>query len=601
MLRIARPHDRRFPLHVHISVLFTLLLLLIGIVLGLFNYQQNSQIIFSSSAKLFERIQQDVQKDLRHTYLPINHLLSMLVLNRDTQATDLQGRLALLEPLAQALRDNPKLASLYLGYADGDFFMLRPLRSETVKQLLAAPEQATYQVWSIDRSATGVEVHYLFFDDALNLISQQQRPLEAFDPRSRSWYLSASSHAEQITTAPYVFFSTQQVGTTLTRRAGPTSVLAADLTLSDLSTTLAQHQVTANSQVILFDAKGNTVAYPDSTRLLLMHNGKAYLTPARDLSPELATLLADGLDAPHQGVLELSERRWVVSRSHIQEGGPQGLYLALLVPEDELLADAYRIRWQGALITLTALLLCLPLGWLASRIMAKPLRALVLEAEAIRRFDFDHPSSGHSLVLEVDQLAKSMARMKETIASFLEVSASLCAETRLETLLERILQETVAISAAHGGLIYLLDADSGRLEPYGLLLDGAQHSLDKHGIRGYAKAASQLPSWLQQPANGDKSRIVSLGFDQADDYRSLLLTLDSPRVHLVATGLHNPQGDRLGVLVLLHCDRGEPADRAMQSPECVAFVEAVSGVAAQCIESQRLLDGRKQLLDSLSN
>ena len=28
----------------------------------------------------------------------------------------------------------------------------------------------------------------------------------------------------------------------------------------------------------------------------------------------------------------------------------------------ELLAEAYRIRWQGALITLTTLLLCLPLG-----------------------------------------------------------------------------------------------------------------------------------------------------------------------------------------------------------------------------------------------
>ena len=598
MPRIARPHDRRLPLHVHISVLFTLLLLLIGVVLGLFNYQQNSQIIFSSSAKLFERLQQDVQKDLRHTYQPINHLLNMLVLNRDTQASDLQGRLALLEPLAQALRDNPKLASLHLGYADGDFFMLRPLRSETLKQLLAAPEQASYQVWSIDRSATGVEAHYLFFDDALNLISQQQRPLEAFDPRSRSWYLSASSQTEQITTAPYVFFSTREVGTTLARRAGPSSVLAADLTLSDLSTTLAQHQVTASSQVILFDAKGNTVAYPDSTRLLLMDDDQAQLTPARDLSPELATLLGDGLDAPHQGILELSERRWVVSRSHIQEGGPQGLHLALLVPEDELLADAYRIRWQGALITLTALLLCLPLGWLASRLVAKPLRALVQEAEAIRRFDFNHPSSGHSPVLEVDQLAKSMGRMKETISSFLDISASLSAETRFDTLLERILQETVAISAAHGGLIYLLDADSGRLQPYGLFLDGAQHSLDQHGIRGYDKAASQLPSWLQQPANGDKSSIASLGFDQAGDYRSLLQSLDSPRVHLVATGLHNRQGDRLGILVLLHCDRGEPSDLAMQSPERVAFVEAVSGVAALCIDSQRLLERQKLLLNA---
>lgn len=598
MPRMPKPKDRRFPLYIHISVLFTLLLLLTGVVLGLFNYQQNSRIIFSSSTTLFERIQQDVQKDLTHTYQPINHLLSMLVLNRATQATDLQGRLELLEPLAQALRDNPKLASLYLGYADGDFFMLRPLRSAALKQLLAAPEQATFQVWSIDRSETAIEAQYLFFDDALTLISQQQRPLETFDPRRRNWYLSASS-TQQITTEPYVFFSTQEVGTTLARRAGPSSVLAADLTLSDLSKTLAAHKVTTHSQVILFDAKGNTVAYPDSARVLMMDNGKPHLTPARDLSPELATLLAeDGREATNQGILELSGRRWIVSRSHIQEGGPQGLHLALLVPESELLTDAYRIRWQGALITLTTLLLCLPLGWLASRILTKPLRTLVLEAEAIRRFDFNYPASDHSLVLEVDQLAKSMARMKETISSFLDIAASLSAQTRFEALLERVLQETVAISAAHGGLIYLIDADSGRLEPHGLFLDGAQHSLKKHGIRGYDNTTDQLPSWLQLPANGGKSSIASLGFDQAGDYRSLLQTLDSPRIHLVATGLRNRQGVTLGILVLLHCDRGEPSDLAIQSPERIAFVEAVSGVAALCIESQRLLERQKQLLNA---
>uniref|UniRef100_UPI0025E357A1 hypothetical protein n=1 Tax=Pseudomonas sp. UBA2684 TaxID=1947311 RepID=UPI0025E357A1 len=592
-----RPRDRRFPLHVHISVLFTLLLLLTGVVLGLFNYKQTTQIIFSSSAKLFERIQQDVRKDLQYTYQPIRHLLSLLALNDATQATQLDTRLALLKPLVQALRDNPKLASLYLGYDDGDFFMVRPLRSDALKQRFDAPENAAYQVWSIERSDASLDANYLFFDGSLNLISRRQRLKEDYDPRTRDWYKSARADGGQITTAPYVFFSTAEVGTTLARRAGLTTVLAADLTLVDISATLAKHRVTPNSEVILFDPAGNAVAYPDSTRLVT-HDGAPQLTPARTLSPPLEALLGAGLDGQQQGVMKLDTRRWVVSRSHLQEGGPQGLHLALLVPEDELLADAYRIRWQGALVTLTTLLLCLPLGWLTSRLIVKPLRALVLEADAIRRFDFKYPASGRSPVLEVDQLAVSMTRMKETIASFLEIAASLSAETRFDALLKRVLEETVGIGAAHGGLIYLIDADSGRLEPHGLFLNGAQHSLGKHGIPGYDKAGSQQPAWLQQPASGGKSTVTSFGFDQAGDYKSLLQTLDSPRVHLVATGLHNRQGDTVGVLVLLHCDRGEEADLAMQSPERVAFIEAISGVAALCIESQRLLERQRQLLDA---
>jgi nitrogen fixation/metabolism regulation signal transduction histidine kinase len=35
-------------------------------------------------------------------------------------------------------------------------------------------------------------------------------------------------------------------------------------------------------------------------------------------------------------------------------------------------------------VTLAALLLCLPMGWVTSRLLVKPLQALVQEADAIR-------------------------------------------------------------------------------------------------------------------------------------------------------------------------------------------------------------------------
>ena len=73
--------------------------------------------------------------------------------------------------------------------------------------------------------------------------------------------------------------------------------------------------------------------------------------------------------------------------------------------------------------------------------------------------------------------------------------------------------------------------------------------------------------------------------------------MDSPRLHLIAAGLHNRQGDTVGVLVLLQRDTGED-NESMLSPDRVAFVDAVSGSAALCIESQRLLARQKQLLDA---
>jgi hypothetical protein len=134
MQSTPQPEKRRLPLHVHISAMFTFLLLLTGVVLGIFNYQQTTRIILSSSEKLFQRIEQDVQNDLKSTYEPIRHLLDLLALAPASQAPSLEQRLGLLPLFSQSLTDNTRLASLYLGYANGDFFMVRPLRNAALRE-----------------------------------------------------------------------------------------------------------------------------------------------------------------------------------------------------------------------------------------------------------------------------------------------------------------------------------------------------------------------------------------------------------------------------------------------------------------------------------
>ncbi|MBT2294404.1 HD domain-containing phosphohydrolase [Pseudomonas fluorescens] len=589
------PQQRRFPLHVHISVMFTLLLLLTGVVLGIFNYRQTTQIILSSSEKLFNRIEQDVRLDLYDTYEPIRHLLGLLADYPATREPTTAQRQGLLVPFSQALRDNPNLASLYLGDTHGNFLMVRPLRTEALKTALNAPANAAYQVWTVDRTDIPgqVRAQSLFYDQSLTLIGRQDITDETYDPRIRGWFRSALASAEQITTEPYVFFSTQNLGTTLARRSGEQAVIAADLTLASLSQTLAKHRVTAGTEIVLLDPQGNTVAYPDSHRLIA-DTQSARLSKARDLSPAIAAALEDNTDTPR---LEAGGRQWIVSRSHMQEGGPQGLELALLVPEDELLADAYRMRWQGALITLATLLLCLPLGWLTSRILVKPLRALVQEADAIRSFDFNYPVSRRSPVLEVDQLGVSMARMKETLASFFEITASLRAETRFAPLLERVLFETVKIAQAQAGLIYLRENDDDRVRPYGLVIDGTPRDLAAFELQGHALKAADSPPWLQQLDASD-NLVTSLGFEQAADLKSVLLALDAPRVHLIGIRLRNRHQETVGVLVLLMTDSGTEADLEKLQPDRIAFLQAVSGAATVSIEGQRLQARQKQLLDS---
>ncbi|WP_017905658.1 HD domain-containing phosphohydrolase [Pseudomonas asplenii] len=588
-------HKRRFPLHIHISILFTFLLLLTGTLLGIFNYQHTTRIILSSSEKLFGKIQDDVQLDLQHTYQPIRHLLSLLAIDSCNSATTLEERLTLLRPFTQALNDNPNLASLYLGYTDGDFFMVRPLRDPALRAYVKGPENAAFQVWSIERNdgKGSLQSQSLFYDANLALISRQENSEEIYDPRSRAWFETALSGIGQITTEPYVFFSTHNIGTTLARRSSATVVLAADLTLEDLSATLGKHKVTPDTEIVLFDDRGNTVAYPDYGKLTAL--GGDRLTPVRDLSPALRQFM-DPANPPGRH-MRTRERQWIVARSNLAEGGPTGLHLALLVPEEQLLADAYRLRWQGALLTLATLLLCLPLGWLTSRILVKPLHALVREADAIRSFNFNYPATPNSPVLEVDQLTVSMSRMKGTLASFFEISASLSAETRFEQLLQLVLNETIKIGQARAGLLYLVNGENRRLEPQALIIDGVQHAPQPFDIRSDAATDTRRPDWLSQLDSHD-STVSTLGFEQADDLQKLMIALETPRIHLIGIRLHNRHGETVGVLALLLPDSGTEADLENLKPDRIAFISAVSGTAAACIESQHLQVRQKQLLDA---
>ncbi|MDY7560502.1 HD domain-containing phosphohydrolase [Pseudomonas sp. 10B1] len=597
MPRNLLPDQRRLPLHIHISLMFTVLLLFTGVVLGIFNYRQTSQIILSSSETLFSAIAQDVEADINRTYQPIRQLLSLLAAYDLNYATTLEQRLALLKPFTQALQDDPNLASLYLGYNNGDFFMVRPLRTDTAKQSVQSPANASYQVWSIEH-ITGNPLprsQSLFFDAALHLINKHENPKERFDPRDREWFKRAREGTDQITTEPYVFFSSHVLGTTLARRSGTDSVIAADLSLDALSATLAKHKATASTEVVVFDNDGNAVAYPDSSKLII-ESGTAHLAKAKDLSPALNRLFQLGVDYSKR--LTAGNREWIVAHSPLSEGGSSGLQMAMLVPADELLADAIRLRWQGALVALTTLLVCLPLGWVISRIMVKPLRELVSEADAIRGFDFTHPASHRSLVLEVDQLSLSMARMKATLVSFLRITASLSAETHFDTLLQKLLCETVTINQAQAGLIYLVNSESGYLEPSGLIVLGVQNEPQRYGIGAHDLNNRQLPGWLQQLITGKSSTVVALGFEQADDLQGLMQAIEAPRVHLLAIHLSNQHGETIGVLNLIHTDTGTRSDLEKISPERVAFTEAVSGAAAICIESQRLQARQKLLLDS---
>ena len=601
----ARPSDggrrRRPPLHVHIATLFSLLIIAVGGVIGWHNYIQNRELIISASQELVQAITGKTVAGFEAIYQPVELLIDLLAHQRLGQAKNLNDRMESVAYIADALEHSPSLSALYVGYSNGDFFLLRPLRGNAaVRAQFKAPADAVYLVQSIERGAGGApHGAYVFLDTTLTAVERREVPDYVFDPRTRGWYQQALATRQQVKTAPYVFFSTGEVGVTFARRSdGGVSVVGADLTLRDLSRGLQQERPTPSSELVLFNSDGAVLAYDKPERMALDRGDRSdpRLAKVSELGSPVLSHLMESVGTGTATIklgLDVAGRQWegLVSRLQV-EGEPHGVYLAVFSPEDELLGRAHRISRETLLITLAIVLFSIPVAWLLSRLVANPLRSLVREARAVKEFDFAAPIATRSVVAEVDELARTMDAMKVTIRQFLNIAATISAEHNFGRLLERVLTETIAVAGSSAGAIYLFDHDERTLKAAATRVHS--DAAASPSIATIAEARGDHPAWR---AAVEGKTVVAQLEAKCDDLTSLVEATESgsrPDAHIViAVPLRNRDSEIIGVVCLVN-----DAVTGGLPRELVSFVEALSGTAAIAIENQDLLRAQKELLDS---
>jgi len=593
--------SRRLPFHVHIATLLSLLVIAAGGIIGWHNHVRNRDLIISGSQELVQAIGGKTVAGFAAIYHPVELLVDLSAHQRLHQAHNLADRMQSIDYVAAALAHVPSLSALYIGYGDGDFFLVRPLRDNAaVRAQFTAPAGAAYLVQSIERGAdASLRGSYVFLDSALRVLERRQVADYVFDPRTRDWYQRAVATSQQIKTAPYVFFSTGEVGVTFARRSdGDDAVVGADLTLGDLSRALQEEKLTPSSELVLFNADGVVLAYDKPERMALDRGTRdsPRLAKVSELGSPVLSRLIEG---PRAGLantnvaLDVGGRKWAGTVSRLQvEGEPGGVYLAVVSPEDELLTEAGRISRETLLITLLIVLCSIPVAWLLSRLVANPLRSLVREARAVREFDFATPITTRSIVAEVDELATTMDAMKITIREFLNIAATISAEHDFTRLLERVLTEMIAAADSSAGAIYLYDADAQTLRSAATRTRAGIAAPSP--IAGIGNAQDGHPAWR---AIVDGKTVVAPLAPGCDDLARLVGRAaggsDAGAYFAIAVPLRNRDSGIIGVVCLLN-----DADTGVLPRELVSFVEALSGTAAISIENQDLLRAQKELLDS---
>lgn len=101
-------------------------------------------------------------------------------------------------------------------------------------------------------------------------------------------------------------------------------------------------------------------------------------------------------------------RTWLASVTAVPTRRGSDVYLATLIPRNELLAAVDRVRNQSVLISLALLLVAVGIVLWVSGNLSSALRALAREAGQIRRFKLSRPLEVRSRIAEVDDLAATM-------------------------------------------------------------------------------------------------------------------------------------------------------------------------------------------------
>jgi HD-GYP domain-containing protein (c-di-GMP phosphodiesterase class II)/HAMP domain-containing protein len=612
-------HKRLYPLHVTLATIFATLLTLFGAALIGFNFTQNRALTLLAADELTDRIGRQVGMSIAGLYVPAQRLvdISSRALSGETQS--LEARLDALPFMTEALRQMPNVESLFVGYENGEFFLVRSLNERwATAQALGAPPKTRWVVQSIERTedTTGIDERFLFLADDLSVLAQTSPQYRGYDPRERAWYAQAIETPKPISSDFYVFFTTREVGITFARRlAGGGGVVGADLSLRDFAAGLTEQRVTPSTRVATITASGAIIGLSDpvvvTAGLRTAGNDRMELSSLSDLDDPLYTELAERLrqdDPTGRDTLRSGGREWMASISELPSRQGEGIYLAMLIPYDELLAGVAHVRDQSLLLSLALLALVLVGTVLVSRHISSSLRSLAHSAAQIRAFRLDTPIAVHSRIREVDDLASTMGVMRSSIAQFLSISHALSAEKDYAHLLEMILDEACKVARADGGAILLLSEDESRL-------DAAIVSNTRTAIRYVANSersgsfdpvelhSTDTPRYTLERHVHDASDIVCIDDIASDERWDYSLTRarfekDGYRAQSALTlPLRDQKGDTIGLLQLVNA-RGESGNVTGFAPELVTYIEALSSDAAVAIDVRRLLKAQKDLLES---
>ena len=220
MQSIMQPLQHKWRIRMVMTMMMIIAITLTSVTFTTVNWFEAKTLLLDAATSKAEMTSQITEQKVQQIIDPAEALLRVLAFDPVVEASTLPQRLQRLEAFTTNLYANPLLTAVYIGYDNGDYFLVSPLTKGDITSELSRTR--TGKIRGSHIVGTGRRKAYtqlLFYDQQLNLIEQRIDPDYVYDPRQRPWYNNALATTDVAISKPYIYADTPLMGVTLSMRS----------------------------------------------------------------------------------------------------------------------------------------------------------------------------------------------------------------------------------------------------------------------------------------------------------------------------------------------------------------------------------------------
>lgn len=337
-----------------------------------------------------------------------------------------------LEPKEQffleVLRNVSNATSIYAGYPDGSYLQVINTGRDYVRQTLAAPAGTAFAVRVLAHGqAVGTVSTLRFLDGEARPIGERPFERTNFDPRQSPWYQAALRSGGAVSVGPYIT-GTLKVPTlalAVPLKSGNGIVVGANIHLQTVSRLLDARQISPRACSYVIGRDDKLVAHSDPavmSTILGAWSGSGG-ADMRSLEPSLDVVARLRNEPAYAGgglaETDLAGERYLIEMAPVSVSGLfKGSSVAIVVPLQDLVAQANRLLIRNLLIAASLLVAGVVGSVLLSRVISRTLYRLADEARRIGDLNFAGKGTPHSFITEINTLAGALGASRHAIRQF---------------------------------------------------------------------------------------------------------------------------------------------------------------------------------------